>query len=766
MKLNVKELNTQEITSTAPSKKMRLSENAQNMVFQLFTKSVYSNPIGTVVREITSNCFDSHIEAKVNSPVIIRKTKDKENGNIFISFIDYGVGMSPDRIENIYMVYFESTKRIDNSQIGGFGIGGKTPLAYKRSTGQGEQEYDNSFHVITNFDGVKYIYLIYEGEDTPVVDLIHSEPTTEHNGTEVRIQVLEKDLRSFEKEMVRQLYYFENIIFEGFINEYNGEPTLANDYQIVRGKSFLFRGNEYSEYIHICLGRVAYPIDYGTLGLSGSDYRLPIALKLEVGDINVTVSRETVDYSESTIKMLKKKLEVAKDEIKELLAKQYENITTLEDYFMVKNDFGKLTFSNGRSINVGDLIRKSDCTFANFKYSSLIKMPNDKQLFSFFFEAKMYGKKPSSRRRNRYADVPTYFEGGYDTLMKNSPNILFVDGEFNRKIVKQAYLKESYGSFFIITKNELQYASKGDIADLFSHSFDKLTDDNGVLLPFVQTLQEMQEDYFELVTKHCTDYNEVEVPESFILTRKRESITKEMRNTTIPIRLVSEYGGSSSKRIKLNELFNFKEPIYYGTKEDEYTLQKASKIFALLFNRSAIVDEYDEYRNEFSHNNKEKIMFIQVAQNNLKYMEFCKNARPISTIYHTMFYRKADVVTSYFQTFDMIENYRQVPALYKMAGFYKVSPKWYNKAKEVKEFFDAMTYRDCGIGNMKFELNKYYNTDAVAKTPEQIRIGRLMKELADLQTKNEKIMEYINMPYRADTLSAELSDILKKIMVL
>ena len=174
MQINLKELSTQAIESTTGTKKMRLSENAQSMVFQLFTKNVYSNPIGTVVREITSNCFDSHIEANtMKSPVVIKRFIDKQTNTQYISFIDYGVGMSPDRIDNIYGIYFESTKRVDNTQIGGFGIGGKSPLAYKRSTGQGEGEYDNSFYVITNFDGIKYCYLIFEGADTPVISLLH-----------------------------------------------------------------------------------------------------------------------------------------------------------------------------------------------------------------------------------------------------------------------------------------------------------------------------------------------------------------------------------------------------------------------------------------------------------------------------------------------------------------------------------------------------------------------------------------------------------------
>ena len=248
MELNLKQLNPQEITSTTGTKKMRMAEDMQAIVFQMFTKNIYQNPIGTIVREITSNCKDSHTEAKVNSPIVIRKSFDKVTNTHYISFIDYGVGISPERMENVYGTYFKSTKRVDNTQIGGFGIGGKTPLAYRRSTGFGEGEYDNSYSIITIYNGIKYEYLVYEGPESPEYsDPIMSE-TTEHNGTEVRVTVLEKDINTFKREMVKQLYYFEDIIFEGLVEDetYKSgtEEILTNEYQIIKAKTFFFRGDQ------------------------------------------------------------------------------------------------------------------------------------------------------------------------------------------------------------------------------------------------------------------------------------------------------------------------------------------------------------------------------------------------------------------------------------------------------------------------------------------------------------------------------------------
>jgi hypothetical protein len=766
MKINLKKLGEQAIETTTEQTKMRLSEDASSMVFQLFTKNVYSNPIGTVVREITSNCFDSHVEAGVDSPVLIKKHQDKQTGTYYISFIDYGVGMSPDRVQNVYSVYFESTKRVDNEQIGGFGIGGKTPLAYKRSTGQGEGEYDNSFYVITVFDKIKYYYCIYEGAESPVISLLHSEATTDRNGTEIQVPVLEKDIEAFAKEMIRQLYYFENIVFQGFEDTYH-ETTLTNEYQIIRGKTFLFRGTEYNNRIHVCLGRVAYPIDYDVLGLSSNDYSLPIALKLEVGDIGVTVSRESLDYSESTIKKLKKKLEQAKEEIYDLISKQYTNVFTLEQYFSVKHDFGKLEFPNGSSLHVGNLIKQKDVDFSNFKYQ-FMNMPNDKQLFRFFFNAQIYGKKP---RKSRYSSNNNEFDGGYESLQTKS-NLLHVEAEFNRKIVKQAYLKEEYETYYVIHKREIGRWSRSDIADLFNVHLDEIEDGNGNLVPFVQSLLEMQEEYMEIVRKHTENYDELEVPADFVASRKRGAgITPELRKLTIPVRFV---GGYSKDRVKLSVLFDYNMPIYYGTADDHYELSRAMRIYKLLFDSDGVINHCDYSdtlqtgRSRDTTKNKSSIAFIQLAVNNVKYMEHCKKAKPIAEFFTTMLPRKEKMVLEYFQTHVLIEKYNELDGFYRYGFINKINDNWGKKADAVKALIDAIPEKakNESIGYRKTELEQYFKIDDIKQTKAQLKVIKQIEELQELQTRNEKTLSFFNLPCDADRMDDELITILSVAMSL
>lgn len=773
MEINLKKLSEQSTESTVGRTKMRLSENAQSMVFQMFTKNIYSNPIGTVVREITSNCFDSHVEAGVNSPVIIRKSHDSSDNTTYISFIDFGVGMSPDRVNNIYGVYFESTKRTDNTQIGGFGIGGKTPLAYKRSTGHGEGEYDNSFFVITNYNGTKYYYCVSEGEECPEISLLHEEATTDGNGTEIRIPILPNDLNSFKKEMVRQLYYFENVVFEGFDDEddyyhNNYDNILTNQYTIVRGKNFLFRGTDYANEMHVCLGRVAYPIDYNVLGLSVNDFRLPIAIRLEVGEINPTANRETLDYNEHAVKIIKKKLNQAKAEITELLAKQYSSIVSLEDYFKVKNHFGSLTFANGVSINVGNLIKQSDIDFSNFKYG-FMKMPNDKQLFKFFFAVKTYGKKT----RSRYGSS-TEFEGGYDEI-KNRTNILYITGEFNRKVIKQAYLKHQFEQYHIINCRPVTAPHMRDeIAELFNVHLDKTVDDNGKPVPYIQSLIEMQEEYFAIVRQHADDYDTLEVPEDFIINRKKkDGLSEEIRKSTIPVKFIGSY---IKTRVRVQDLVNYKMPIFYGTQEDEQKLSNCHDIYAGLFDSNSVVLNYyngyfntrhSRYYNRNAKNPSESsIMFIVVAQGNIKYFEYCKKAYKASEFFTKLLYRKENMVMSYFQTYELKNKWDGINDLYKAENFEKVNANIAKKVNEIEKFITSLpASNNNGVGNLEHLLNRYFDFSKIKKSGEQERIDKLIDAVKKVEVDNEKILSYIYFRWDNELTDNTMIDILKKVMV-
>ena len=136
-----------------------------SIVMTMTSENLYSNPINSIVREIASNSWDANKENNSTKPIYV-DLLDEGINEYFIKFRDNGIGISPERFEKIYMNFFSSTKRSDNSQIGGWGLGSKTPFAYA-----------DQFWIKTVHAGVEYEYLLYKTDTVPKGVLLNSNDT-------------------------------------------------------------------------------------------------------------------------------------------------------------------------------------------------------------------------------------------------------------------------------------------------------------------------------------------------------------------------------------------------------------------------------------------------------------------------------------------------------------------------------------------------------------------------------------------------------------
>jgi len=566
MKLETDLLNTADIQSinTQRKIKVRLSDNAQMMIFRSYTKNLYSNIIGSIIRELTSNCYDSHVAAGVKYPIIIRL--NKESTGYTISFIDKGTGMSPQTIEEVYGVLFESTKRQTNEQFGAFGIGSKTPLAYDTQ----------SFFVKTRVDGIEYFYNIYAGETSPEIELIKQTETTERNGTEVKVTIASGDLGRFLSEIKKQLYYFDNIIFEGFDHHM---PNI-NNYTIHHGNTFLYRGSDLYDNIHICLGHVAYPIDYNALGLYAPDWQVPVAIKANIGDINVTMNREAVEYSDETIEFLKNKLHEVRQELIDLYVAQCGDIKTITDYLKFKQKQFELKITPTNSIFLGKIFSNQDkISLTKFPYNNIKSTIKNESLVLIFYSYKLYGIKP-----NKFSNNSTIFNGSYfDILTKE--NIFRTGLNFNSKLIKQTYLKHKYECFYIL-KPKYDYSNKDNIiiAYLKHVNCDVKSLTSAIENEIIALFNELT----NIIKVHVKAYDDIVVPDEFFCNKNITKKILKKSNSTISVLTTNFTSNRFHHKIKISELTTFKGNIFYGFKNDAHELNFSKKIFASLFNSKYI----------------------------------------------------------------------------------------------------------------------------------------------------------------------------------
>jgi hypothetical protein len=310
------------IEASQDFKKTSFGIDAESMplMMRMLYSNLYSDPIGSIVRELTSNCVDAHTEVGQAKNYEVEIVGANRFTGIFedrIIFRDYGPGLSPDRMENIYTQYFASTKRAGNTQIGGFGLGCKSPLAYS-----------DSFFINTTVDGTLYKYTVQRVADgDSELILLQSDPTDKCNGTEIEIPIKSGDLNLFKTAIDNQLAYFKKLSVLGYI------PNFI-DAEIVDYTNYTFNSKSGMRRLHAILGNVSYPINEEAAGIK-VDLSMNIALRFNIGELSVSINREALYYDEKTKKAIVDKYELAKAEALDILK---DSLASITDIFQFINE--------------------------------------------------------------------------------------------------------------------------------------------------------------------------------------------------------------------------------------------------------------------------------------------------------------------------------------------------------------------------------------------------------------------------------------------
>jgi len=287
--------------------------------------SNYSNPIKAFIRELSTNAYEAHqLNGNENKPFDVYLPTIK---NLSFVIRDYGPGLSPEEIYEIYTVLFCSTKDQSDDFDGCFGIGSKSPFAYVKNA---------PFAVTSISGGKKYYYTAYLGaEGEPCLDLLHTIDTTEPSGMEIEVPVRAGDVQRIHNEAASVYSWFEvkpNIKRKAY------ELTYFNHKEdvVLEGSDFTIYGNRSSNN-HIWMGNVLYPIDYGILG-----YSKPftgIIIRAKRGSVIPDLSREQLKYGGKSTAFLIDKLE----DIEAFIGKEVsKKIESCKNYYEAVREGTKL----------------------------------------------------------------------------------------------------------------------------------------------------------------------------------------------------------------------------------------------------------------------------------------------------------------------------------------------------------------------------------------------------------------------------------------
>lgn len=349
--------------------KVSIDENNLQHIITILSSNLYSHPMQSFLREIVSNAVDSHLEAKVDEPIIITITDND------LAIRDFGTGISPERFHETYINIGSSTKRDSNEFIGHFGIGKYSALAVS-----------DIVNVTSFYNGKAYYYVMNKDIDQLHIDLILEKDTDEHNGVEVKIPFK----APLQDEDWKALAFIKNLYIEDERKypdvDQNSIISSFNKRKVYTYKTFkvLEIGYPYStkgRYTEVLVGNIPYRVDYGSLWDENRYDNWEDAFKkvcpcLNIGEVDITPNREGLLYSERTKKALRNAYNEAIDELTTLWeASCNEECTDFRQFaYAIKNHYGnELKLEGGIRVDVDNdlpyIVKMKD--FPEYDYKEL-----------------------------------------------------------------------------------------------------------------------------------------------------------------------------------------------------------------------------------------------------------------------------------------------------------------------------------------------------------------------------------------------------------
>ena len=262
----------------------------------------YSDPIKAILQELGANAADSHIRAGKEEVPFSVKLPNALDPHLRIR--DYGVGMTEDVVYDVYINYMKSDKTDTNSETGCFGIGSKTPLAYA-----------DQFNITTYNDGTMTMYALVKSEDgVPELNEFGSWDTEEDNGVEISFSVKEDDFNKFSNRAVEVYKYFNT---RPEVSG-NGDFAYPERKDIISGDTWRISKGGYGDNTVVVMGNVAYPVDLWQFDYDSKERGFlhnNAVIEVPIGDLNVTPSRESLEYTDHTIKGISKAISRVMSEI-------------------------------------------------------------------------------------------------------------------------------------------------------------------------------------------------------------------------------------------------------------------------------------------------------------------------------------------------------------------------------------------------------------------------------------------------------------------
>jgi len=303
-----------DVSSAGTMQVAKATIKATPKIFDMFANDTYANKPLAIMRELVANGIDAMRTVNPNRPVEVKLPTPLDPTCVIR---DFGIGMSHDFVMGPFMAYTDgSTKDKSDDDIGGFGIGSKSPFSYV-----------DQYTLRVVHESVLSVYTMFKDEDgIPAIGLQAQTTTDEPNGVEVSFPVEDADMQTFADAAQEALQYFRPL------------PLVTNG--TLNPPDYTYVGNNWSMRakagpLGIIMGGVRYPAVTASLGYElRNDQRLKPLLEygldliLPLGSCGIAMSREQLSYIPKTTANISKALSAVIDDVIATFSNFFDNASS------------------------------------------------------------------------------------------------------------------------------------------------------------------------------------------------------------------------------------------------------------------------------------------------------------------------------------------------------------------------------------------------------------------------------------------------------
>jgi hypothetical protein len=460
--------------------------------------TIYTDKNKVIVQELSCNARDAHREIGTpDKPIVIKLPTEFDPT---FSITDEGVGLSPDRINDVYRKIGNSTKRSDNLQTGGFGIGSKTPWAKV-----------NMFLVkTTSMEGDDLVYreytMIRSGVHFSVNEMIDPEIRDQaiyHTGTTVEMELEKSDWSQIATAI-------QKIFIEWPVKPIIQGASFSWDYEsqaIISGKNFKVVSKKYEHETYVLMDLIPYNITASSLIsmlpkiisdieleegqplINPIDdraterkiekitsaihifFRINCILYFKTGELSPALNREALQYNEQTCRKIISKIcsTIA------LILNSYKDEVAKKETYREALIYWKLLHN--------DVLRGTDDNFSHIKWRGVflntqMTMNLPRGVKALYFTAS---------KRNNTVKLRQEILETLKITETDMSNRIFINDHMNERNLK----------YFMEQNNYTNFSSHHDNGKLISLTFHDVVerDDKGTVISTV-TADEIQEKFF------------------------------------------------------------------------------------------------------------------------------------------------------------------------------------------------------------------------------------------------------------------------------